>query len=155
MVLRGSAGSRRISLAICDHSQRVIPAATYGTGRAPWRWCIGLHPILYSIIILLQIDDVRCHTQTHYQLKNWHHWLHGPVVRCVSAAEHHSAEQYFKTGGIKRRKHLPRSDLSWNTRLYFPEMPDLWKWRMHLISHLGIKCNSKVIRLVQHRSVNS
>ena len=37
-------------------------------------------------------------------------------LRWVSAAEHHTAEQYSKTGRIKPRKHLPRSDLSWNTR---------------------------------------
>ena len=35
-------------------------------------------------------------------------------VSCVLAAEHHTAEQYSKTG-IKPRKNLPRSDLSWNT----------------------------------------
>ena len=38
-------------------------------------------------------------------------------LRCVSSAEHHTAEQYSKTGRTKPRKHhLSRSDLSWNTR---------------------------------------
>ena len=34
----------------------------------------------------------------------------------VSVAEHQTVEQHSKTGRIKPRKHLPRSDLSWNTR---------------------------------------
>ena len=36
-------------------------------------------------------------------------------LRCVSAAEHHTAEQYSKTGKTKPQKHLPMSNLSWNT----------------------------------------
>ena len=35
------------------------------------------------------------------------------VLRCVSAAEQQTAEQYSKTGKTKPRKHLPRSNLSW------------------------------------------
>ena len=40
-------------------------------------------------------------------------------LRCVSAAEYQPAEQYSKTGRTKPRNHLPRSDLSWNTRQDF------------------------------------
>ena len=36
-----------------------------------------------AYIILPQIDDVQCHTQTHMQFKNRHHWLHGPAVLCM------------------------------------------------------------------------
>ena len=36
-------------------------------------------------------------------------------LRYVPAAEHHTAEQYSKTGRTKRRKHFLRSNLSWNT----------------------------------------
>ena len=52
---------------------RVTRTGTYGTGRAPYKGCIGLHLILYRYIILKQIDDVQGHTQTHPHLKNWHH----------------------------------------------------------------------------------
>ena len=37
-------------------------------------------------------------------------------LRCASAAEHHTAEQYSKTGRTKPWKHLPRSYLSCYTR---------------------------------------
>ena len=46
-------------------------------------------------------------------------------LRRVSAAEHHTAEQYSKTGRTKPRKHLHRSDLSWNTRQNFLKIPSL------------------------------
>ena len=48
-----------------------------------------------------RIDDEQCHTQTHPQLGTGHHWLHGPrsSLRCVSAAEYHTAEQYSKRAG--------------------------------------------------------
>ena len=46
-------------------------------------------------------------------------------LRCVSAAEHQTAEQYSKTGRTKPRKHLPRGNLSWNTRHDFLKIPSL------------------------------
>ena len=46
-------------------------------------------------------------------------------LRCVSAAEHQTAEQYSKSGRTKPRKHLPRSALSWNTRQDFLKIPSL------------------------------
>ena len=48
-------------------------------------------------------------------------------LRCVSATEHHTAEQCYKTGKTKPWKHLPRSDLSWNTRQDFLKIPSLWE----------------------------
>ena len=48
-------------------------------------------------------------------------------LRCVSVAEHHTAEQYSKMGRTKPRKHLPRRDLSWNTRQDFLKIPSLWE----------------------------
>ena len=45
--------------------------------------------------------------------------------RCVSAAEHQTAEQYSKTGRTKARKYVSRSDLSWNTRQDFLKIPSL------------------------------
>ena len=44
-------------------------------------------------------------------------------LRCVSAAEHHNAEQYSKTGKTKPPKHLSMSNLSWNTRQDFLKIP--------------------------------
>ena len=48
-------------------------------------------------------------------------------LRCVSAAEHHTVEQYYKTGNTKPRKHLSRSDLSWNTREDLVKIPSFWE----------------------------
>ena len=48
-------------------------------------------------------------------------------LRCVSAAEHHTAEQYSKMGRAKHRKHLSRSDLLWDTRNDFLKTPSLWE----------------------------
>ena len=81
-------------------------------------------------------------------------------LRCVSSAEHHTAEQYCKTGRTKPRHHLPRSDLSWNTRQvssrYQVIEKLLWKLSEYAFQrHLQIKCHSqyiKVIRLLQYSS---
>ena len=48
-------------------------------------------------------------------------------LRYVSAAEHHTAEQYSKTGKTKHQEHLPMSNLSWNTRQDFLKIPSLWE----------------------------
>ena len=47
--------------------------------------------------------------------------------RCVSAAEHHTAEQQSKTCRTKPIKHLPRSNLSSNIRQNFFKIPSLWE----------------------------
>ena len=60
---------------------------------------------------------------------------------CVSAAEHQTAEQYSKTGKTKPRKHLPRIDLSWNTRQDFLKIPSLWEAALETER----RCFSKVI----------
>ena len=46
-------------------------------------------------------------------------------LRCVSAAEQQTAEQYSKTCRTKPRKHLPRSDLYLNTHQDFLKIPSL------------------------------
>ena len=61
-------------------------------------------------------------------------------LRYVSAAEHHTAEPCSKTGRTKPRKHLPRSDLSWNTRQDF-KIPSLWE----ATQETNRRCFSKVI----------
>ena len=61
-------------------------------------------------------------------------------LRCVSAAEHQTAEQYSKTGRTKPRKHIPKSDLSWNTRQDF-KIPSLCE----AARETERRCFSKVI----------
>ena len=60
---------------------------------------------------------------------------------CVSAAEHHTAEQHSKTGRTKPRKHIPRIDLSWNTRHNFLKIPSLWE----TAQETEWRCFSKII----------
>ena len=48
-------------------------------------------------------------------------------LRCVSAAEHYTSEQYPKTDRTKPWKHLPINDLSWNTHQDFLKIPSLWE----------------------------
>ena len=57
---------------------------------------------------------------------------------CVTAAEHHTAEKYSKTGRAKSRKHLTRSNLSWNTRQDFLKIPSLWEANLETV----LKCFS-------------
>ena len=62
-------------------------------------------------------------------------------LRCVSAAEHQTAEQYYKTGRTKPRKHLPRCDLLWKTRQDFLKIPSLCEAALETER----RCFSKVI----------
>ena len=63
-----------------------------------------------------RIYDKKCHTQTHPQLETGAPLTARSIsLRCVSAAEHQTEEQHSKTGRTKPRKHLTRSDISWNT----------------------------------------
>ena len=62
-------------------------------------------------------------------------------LRCVSAAEHHTADQYSKIVRTKPRKHPPRSNLSWNTRHYFLKIPSLWEAALET----GLRWFSKVV----------
>ena len=94
----------------------VTRTGTYGTGRAPYRGCIGLHLILYSINNTE--TDRRCarsHANTPPVKKLALLTTRFSSLRCVSASEHQTAEQYSKTGKTKPLKHLTRSSLSWNT----------------------------------------
>ena len=62
-------------------------------------------------------------------------------LRCVSAAEHQTAEQYSKTGRTKLQKHLTRSVLSWNTRQDFLKISSLCEAGLETER----RCFSKVI----------
>ena len=81
-------------------------------------------------------------------------------LKFVYAAEHHTSVQYSKMGRTKHRKHLPRSNLSWNTRQVFLKIPRIWEaaleteWRCFS----KVKYHSKyikVIGLLQHSCANS
>ena len=105
---------------------RVTSAGTYDTGRAPLRRCTWLHLILLSIH--KTATDRRwemSHSNTPLVRNRAPLTARSSRLRCVSAAEHLTAEQYFKTGITKPRKHLPRSDLSWNMRQDFIKIPSL------------------------------
>ena len=62
-------------------------------------------------------------------------------LRCVSSAEHQTAKQYSKTGRTKPQSHLPRSNISWNTRQDFLKIPGLWEAALETET----RCFSKVI----------
>ena len=105
---------------------RVTRSGTQGTGRAPQSGCIGLHLILYSIHNTatdrqwerLQLSTPPAKNQALLTMRS-------SSLRCVSAAEHHTAEQYSKTGKTKPPKHLKMSNLSCNTRQDFLKIPSL------------------------------
>ena len=88
-----------------------------------------VHRITLDLIQYTTICDARL-MQTPSLNTNTTDFTVRSSLRCVSAAEHHTAEQYFKTGRTKPRKHLPRSNLSWNTRLDFLKIPSLWEVAM-------------------------
>ena len=117
-------------------SRCVTSTGTNSTGTAPQRTCIGLHIIIHNI-----------HNNAHHKLKILYHLLHGIVAEgmSVSAAEHHGAEQYSKTGRINTQKHLSRSDLLLNTRDGFLKIPSP---REAIQNHLIIKCHSQYIKVI-------
>ena len=76
------------------------------------------------------MDDEQCHTQTHPKLVRKQAPLatRSSSLMRVSAAEHHTAEQYFTTGRTKHRKHLSRNVRSWKTaRISLRYKLSLWK----------------------------
>ena len=140
-------------------AQRVTRTGTYGSVKHHNEE-IGLHLFLYDIYnTAIDRRCARSQANTLIVKKLAPLTTRSSSLRCVSTAEHHTAEHYYKTSMTKLRKHLPRSNLSWNACQDFlknPSQPlrscfgNLAK--MHFISHLGIKCRSKynkVTRLLQ------
>ena len=96
----------------------LTPLSVAGCGRLQLRvtnWALSINPkylIIYptfcgsrlSTLRLLYIEDFTLPLPPTKRTSS---------LWCVSAAEHHTAEQYSKTGRTKSRKHFPRSDLSW------------------------------------------
>ena len=87
-------------------------------------------------------------------------------LRCISAAEHHTAEQYSKTGMTKPRKPLARDQEQSNIKYYCKDLikiPCIWEaaletewrcfWKVTLKSNISHFI--KVIRLLQHSSIYS
>ena len=140
---------------------RVTHTGTYDTGSAPYRGRNGLHLILYSIHNTTA--DRRCarsHSNTPPVKKLAPLTTRSSSLKCVSAAEHHTAEQCYKMGRTKPLKHLPRSSLSWNSCQDFLKIPSHSEAALETERKCHskfIKCHSqynKVIRLLQHSSAN-
>ena len=91
--LRSSAARWRISIPMCGHG-------TYGPGSASLSGCIGLNLILYSIH-RTGIDRRWAISQSNTQpvMNRAPLTARSSSLRCVSAAEHHTAKQYKKRSG--------------------------------------------------------
>ena len=106
----------------------VTRTGTFSPGRASLSGCIGLHLILYSIH-RTATDRwwAMSHSNTPPVTNRAPQSARSSSLRCVLAAKHHTAEQYSKIGRTKQRKHLSRSDLSWNTCHGFLKILSLWE----------------------------
>ena len=82
-VLLGSSVRRCISVPMCDCSTTCNTPAHTARVENHKEGVLGFTWPCTAYIILPQIDHVQGHTQTHPQLRDWHHWLHGPAVYCV------------------------------------------------------------------------
>ena len=70
-ILRGSAASRSICVPCATNAPHLTRTGTYGPGREHHKEVVsGCSSPCTAYVILPQIDDVQCHTQTHIQLKN-------------------------------------------------------------------------------------
>ena len=101
-----------------------------------------LHLILYSIHnTATDRHCARSHSNTPPVNKLAPRTMWSSSLRCVSAAEHHTAEQYSKTSKTKPQKRLPRSSLSLNTCQDFLKIPS----RREAALETERGCFSKVI----------
>ena len=91
-----------------------MQASTLKLSNAPLKRFIGLLLILKVCPTLLQIVEGHGYANTAPARKTSTPDTLFSSVRCKSAAEHHTAEQYSKTGRTKLQKHLRSSDRSWN-----------------------------------------
>ena len=125
-LLRGSAARKRISKPMCAQSTACNPHWHIRSLKSIIK---GVHPIAPDLIQLTQYCHgstmSKSHSNTPPVSNRAPLTTRSSSPRCVSAAEHHTAEQYSKTDRTKPRKHLPRSDLSWNTRQDFLKAPSL------------------------------
>ena len=113
---------------MCDQITECNPHWHIRSNQSTIRGCTVLHLILYSIqSITTDRRWAMSHSNTPPVRNRAPLTTRSSSLRCVSAAEHHTAEHYSKTGRTKQRKLLPRSDLSWNTRQDFLKIPSLWE----------------------------
>ena len=127
-VLRGSAARRVISIPMCNQSTACTCTGTFDTGITSYSGCIETHLILYSTHSTA--TDKRwamSHSRISPFTKLSPLTIRSSNLRCVSAAEHHTAEQYSKTTMTKLQKLLPRSDPSLNNFLNFLKIPSIWE----------------------------
>ena len=121
---------------------QVTRAGTYSKGNAPLKGCIGLLLILNSMHnSATDRRWARLHSKTPPARKSALLTNVSSSLRCESAAEHHTAEQYSKTGRTKLQKYLRRSDQSWNTCQDFFMIPSLWAAALEIER----RCFSKII----------
>ena len=93
---------------MCDQSTACNPYWHKCTGRAPQSGCFGLHLILYSINnTATDRRWERSQLSTPPAKKQAPLTTRSSSLRCVSAAEHHTAEQYSKIGKKKKTKASP------------------------------------------------
>ena len=98
-----------------------------GEGNAPLKGCIGLLLILNSMHNSASDRRwARFHSKTLPARKPALLTTLSISLRCESAAEHYTAEQYSKTGRTKLQKDLRRIDRSWNTCQDFLTISSLW-----------------------------
>ena len=137
------------------YTSRCATRSTYGTGIEHHKeGAMGYIWYHKAYIILLQIDDLQCHNQTHAQWINSGHHTGQEFKVYVSVAEQHTAEQSSKRAGqnpdnisheasimeyspglLQNTKSL--RSCSWN------------RGKMFLKSHLGIKCHSQYISVIR------
>ena len=75
--------------------------------------------------VLPQIDDEQCYILP--VRKRAPQITRSNSLRCVPAAEHHTAKKYSETSRAKHQKYLTRSYLLWNTSQNFLKIPSLWE----------------------------
>ena len=101
-VLRGSAVKWRINIRMCDQGTRVTRSGTYGPGI---RIIKRVHPVTPDLIQNTRNGSrstMRNVTLKHTPVRNWAPLTaRSSSLRCVSAAKHYTAEQYFKKGQEK------------------------------------------------------
>ena len=121
-----------------------------------------VHRVAY--IVLLQIDDEQCHTQTHPQFEYKHQWLHGQVVLGVNRQPSTTLQNSTpKLAGQNpesiSQQAIYRGILARTSSRYQVFEKLLWKPIEDASQgHLGIKCHPQynmIIRLFQHSSANS
>ena len=116
-----------LSIPMCDQSTAVIRTNMHTTrARHHKEGALGytLSSTAYTCITATDRRWTIIRSSTHQFKKNDTLIMQrSSSFRCVSAAEHHTAEQWAKTGRTKP----PKASLSLNTRQDFLKIPSLWE----------------------------